>query len=280
MNMHSEAARRPRGRSYLLLACLIAAVPRAALARELDGAPADGAVTLAEQKAAQAFEAYQGKRFADAVALYIEAYDAAPNADILYNVARIYDTKLGDRPLAISFYRRYIGDPGAVADRIPLANERLSALREAELAADRPAPPPATSAVAAPVPVAAAPGWTATEVTGVVMAATGVVALGVGAGFGLAAMAEARTSRDLCDGSLCREQRGIDAAEKATDRARVSTIGLASGGALLALGAACYFWLGGEPSERPEQAAAGSLELGARLSPSASGWSLELAGSW
>jgi len=280
MNMHIEAARRPRGRSYLLLACLIAAWPRAALARELDGAPADGAVTLAEQKAAQAFEAYQGKRFAEAVALYIEAYDAAPNADILYNVARIYDTKLGDRPLAINFYRRYIGDPGAVAERIPLANERLSALRDAEFAAERPAPPRATAALAAPLPLAAARGWTTTEVTGVVMAATGVVALGVGSGFGLAAMDDARTSRDLCDGSLCREQRGINAAEKATDHALLSTIGLASGGALLALGAACYFWLGGEPSERPEQAAAGSLELGAGLAPSPGGWSLELAGSW
>ena len=278
--MPSDAIRRrPRGRSLLLVACLIAAFPRAAVARELDGTQAEGAIALAEQKAAQAFEAYQGKRFAEAVALYIEAYGAAPDADILYNVARIYDTKLGDRPLAINFYRRYIGDPGAVADRIQLANERLVALREAELAASPPAAPRAAPAVAAPVPVVGARSWSKTEVTGVVMAATGVVALGVGAGFGLAAMSEARTSRDLCDGSVCREQRGIDAAKKATDHALVSTIGVASGGALLALGAAFYFWLGGEPSERPEQAA-GSLELGAQLAQSAGGWSLELAGSW
>jgi tetratricopeptide (TPR) repeat protein len=67
---------------------------------------ADAEVVLAEKKAAQAFEAYQAKRFAEAVGLYLEAHRAAPNADVLYNVARIYDAKLGDRPLAISFYRR------------------------------------------------------------------------------------------------------------------------------------------------------------------------------
>jgi tetratricopeptide (TPR) repeat protein len=282
MNMHSEASRRPRGPSYLLLACLIAGVPRLALARDLDGAEAEGAVALAEQKASRAFEAYQGKRFGEAVALYIEAYDASPNADILYNVARIYDTKLGDRPLAISFYRRYIADPGAIADRIQLANERLVALREAELAVSRPAAPLAPSAaatVAAPAPVASSHGPSATDVAGVAMAAAGVVALGVGVGYGFAAMNEASTSRDLCERGVCSEQRGIDAADHAAKHALVSTIGFASGGALLALGAACYFWLGGESSERPEQAS-GGIDLGPRVSQSAGGWSLELAGSW
>jgi hypothetical protein len=281
----SEAPLRLR-RSHLeclFLACLITVSPHAAVAHESDGADADGAVTLAEQKASRAFDAYQSKRFSEAVALYIEAYDASPNADILYNVARIYDTKLADRPLAINFYRRYIGDPGAVADRIRLANERLAALREAELAATRPttaavAPPARSPAV--PVPVGLAPGWSATQLTGVALAATGVVALGVGAGFGLAAMNRARTSKDLCDGTVCRDQRGIDAAEKATDHALVSTIGFASGGALLALGAAFYFWLGDEPSERADQASRGSLQLGAQLAQSRGGWSLELAGAW
>jgi tetratricopeptide (TPR) repeat protein len=290
MNIQSEtdgeAALHPRRRTplrYLFLVCLIAAFPRAALAHDSDGAEADGAVALAEQKASRAFEAYQSKRFSEAVALYIEAYDASPNADILYNVARIYDTKLADRPLAINFYRRYIGDPGAVADRIQLANERLVALREAELAAAQPATTaaaPVARTGAAPVLVPAAPGWSTTELTGVAMAATGVVALGVGAGFGLAAMKSAHTSKDLCNGSVCSEQRGIDANRSARDRALVSTIGFASGGALLALGAAFYFWLGDEPSERPQQASAGNLQLGAQLAQSRGGWSLELAGSW
>jgi tetratricopeptide (TPR) repeat protein len=264
----------------LLTVGLLLNLPGAAAARETDGVEADEAVTRAEQKAAQAFEAYQALRFAEAVALYLEAHEASPNADILYNVARIYDTKLGDRPLAIIFYRRYITDPGAVADRIQLANERLVALREAELVATRTAPvphesSPVASTRAAPPP-AHPPGWTGGELTGAILGATGVVALGVGAGFGLAAMDETSTMRDLCDRNVCREQRGIDAAESATTHARISTLGFASGGALLALGAAFYFWPSGERSESRDQASA----VEARLAQNQGGWSLELSGSW
>ena len=281
MNQSRRATRRPQARScFLLVVGLTLSLPGAALAGQTDGSEADAAIESAEHKAAQAFEAYQAKRFAEAVGLYVEAYDASPNADILYNIARIYDTKLGDRALASTFYRRYITDPGAVADRIQLANERLVALREAELAATQSPPAaggPAASA-AARAPSARAPGWTGTELTGTVLAATGVVALGIGTGFGFAAMDETKTTRDLCDGNLCREQRGIDAAEKATDHARISTIGFASGGALLALGAALYFWPSGEPSESREPASAG--RVGAGLAQNRGGWSLELSGSW
>jgi tetratricopeptide (TPR) repeat protein len=267
----------------------LAAWPSVALAAEVEASDGDASIALSEQKAAQAFEAYQAKHFAEAVGLYLEAHAAAPNADILYNVARIYDAKLGDRPLAINFYRRYITDPGAVADRIQVANERLLALRDAELAvAERPAPAPSAAPDSLPPATttterrpALAMGWTTGEWAGAILAGTGVVALGLGTGFGVAAMDDTRTVRDLCDGNLCREQRGIDAAETATDHARVSTIAFASGGALLALGAAFYFWPGGESRERPEQASASGWELaGAGVAPTVDGWSLEVTGTW
>jgi hypothetical protein len=91
-------------------------------------------------------------------------------------------------------------------------------------------------------------------------------------------MDSASTVHDSCDGNVCADQRGIDAAEKANAHALVSTIGFASGGALLALGAAFYFWLGDEPAERAEQAADGGLQVGARQNHG--GWSLEVGGSW
>jgi hypothetical protein len=253
-------------------------------AREAEGADAD--VTLAESKADQAFRAYQSKHFAEAVALYMEAYNAAPNADILYNVARIYDAKLLDRPLAMNFYRRYITDPGAVADRIQTANERLLALREAEFAATQPTreaePPVAAPVVDAPRTVAYAPppepGWSTAQVLGVVAASTGVIALGVGTGFGIAAMGETKTVNDLCENNVCSEQRGIDSARSAREHATISTIGFASGGALLALGAVLYFWVGGEESAptAPEP----SPSLGARVTELPGGFALELGGSW
>ena len=277
---------RPDCLALLSLTWSLAALPHAAGAAEAEASDGDAAIVLAEQKAAQAFEAYEAKHFAQAVTLYLQAHAAAPNADILYNVARIYDTKLGDRPLAINFYRRYISE-GANADRIQIANERLLALRDAELAvAERPAPAPSAAAAGAVPPRAerrAAPamGWTTGEWAGAILAGTGVVALGIGTGFGVAAMDDTRTVRDLCDGNLCREQRGIDAAETATDHARVSTIAFASGGALLALGAAFYFWPGGESRERPEQAAGSGWELaGAGVAPTADGWSLGVTGTW
>jgi hypothetical protein len=280
-------SRRPPGWSFLLLVpSLLALLTRPVSAREGDGADVNADVASAEQKASQAFDAYQAKRFAEAVALYLEAYRAAPSADVLYNVARIYDTKLGDRPLAISFYRRYITDPGAVADRIQIANERLVALREAEVAATRPAAAPEP---AAPAPAAAAdvradasfgaePGWQAAEVTGVVMGVTGILALGVGTGYGIAAMNEMETVRDICPNNVCSEQRGIDAAESASNHATVSTIALASGGALLALGAVFYFWLGDDPGDGPRQASGKNVQLA--LGPRRGGAALELGGTW
>jgi hypothetical protein len=283
----------PLGWSLILLThCCVATLTVAASAREIDDdGGGDTEVVVAEQTAARAFQAYREKRFAEAVALYLDAYRAAPSADILYNVARIYDAKLGDRPLAISFYRRYISDPGAVADRIQTANERLVALRDAELAATQPtsssegAPARGGGAPArsAPAPAPAEPesSWNGAEVTGAVLGATGIVALGIGTGFGIAALNERQTMRDLCEDNVCSEQRGIDAAASASDHATLSTIAFASGGALLALGAAFYFWLGDEPSEGPRQASDTPdtrLRLGAGAT--AGGLALELGGAW
>lgn len=283
--MSITSARRPLGWSLFFVSHLLAAFPSAARALQAEGTDDAAAVAVAETKAAEAFQAYQQKRFAESVALYLEAYHAAPNADILYNVARIYDAKLGDRPLAINFYRRYITDPGAVADRIELANERLLSLREAELAVTSPAPGPEAAAPAAAADArthAASPeperGWSTPEVLGVIMGTTGIVALGVGAGFGVAAMNETRTVRDLCDGNVCSEQRGIDAAESANGHAAISTIGFAAGGGLLALGAAFYFWIGDESSERPKQSSRPGLQLG--VNDRRGGFELELGGSW
>lgn len=280
--------RRPPGwSSWLLVPGLLAMLGSTASARDADNPNVDSDVAVAEQKAAQAFEAYQARRFPEAVALYLDAYRAAPSADVLYNVARIYDAKLGDRPLAISFYRRYIADPGAVADRIQIANERLVALRDAELAATitdpeperaASAPAPASDTRADSAPSAVHSNWQATEVTGVIMGVTGVVALGVGAGYGIAAMNETNTVDELCPNNVCREQRGIDAAASASDHATVSTIAFASGGALLALGAVFYFWLSDDPADAGSHASAKGLQLALEQRPR--GLAVELGGAW
>jgi tetratricopeptide (TPR) repeat protein len=272
-------------RNAAILLCTVAlGTSHAARARaEEDAAPPNGpAIERAEQRAAQAFQAYERKDYPAAVALYLEAYEASPSADMLYNIARIYDTKLGDRPLAMTFYRRYIADPGAIADRIKTANARLIELREAEIAVDSSAGQAATSGQPQPYGSSAndqappEPSWSSLRWAGVGVGAAGVVGVGVGALFGAKAMSGASTANDLCDGNLCSSERGVSAAKSASNDASLANVGFIAGGLLLATGTVLFI-VGGD--EEPEQSKLGSgLDLRASLAPAHAG--LELSGTW
>lgn len=242
-------------------------------------------VAQAELSAAQAYEAFQRRDYASAVALYEKAFEAAPSADALFNIARVYDLGLRDRPLAIAFYRRYLSDPGATPERIKRANERLTELREAEVAelATRPAAPPAeppAPARAALAPPSALPEqdagaeWSGFEIAALASASAGAVALGVGAGFGISLLSTADRANRECDGNDCSSQRGVDAARAAARDARWANWGLGVGGGLLA--GATLLWLldaGAEQAEPPASM---------QLSPiaGAGGLGVALAGSW
>ena len=264
-----------------------------ALASAEDAATGEpSGVALSEQRAAEAFQAYSKKDYAAAVALYLQAYEAAPNGSILYNIARIYDTKLGDRPLAITYYRRYIADPGAYVERIEFANQRLKQLREAETltqklsdangaakADEATAPsqqhPPAAAKPQTRTPDATeTPGWSTMRWTGVVLGAAGLAALGTGAVFGLSAMSKADTAKQLCDGNACSTQRGVDAANSANDAAMAANIGFFAGAGLLATGVT-LFVLGSRPTTEATPTAV-------RWSPRAtsSDLGLEVSGRW
>jgi hypothetical protein len=269
--------RAPRARSWLWLGAVLSislCSPRASA--EEPAASESSGVALSEQRAAEAFQAYSKKDYSGAVALYLRAYDAAPNGSILYNIARIYDTKLADRPLAITYYRRYIADPGAYTERIEFANQRLTQLREAEAlsekldqSADAKQPERPRARVANERPTGdreAAPdqrsegGWSSIRWAGVALGAVGVATLGTGVGFGLAAMSKARTANELCDGNDCTSQRGVDAANSAERAATISNIGFAAGGGLLLTGLTLFLIGGEEPVQRERGS---SLQVGA-----------------
>lgn len=260
------------------------------IAVSADATNADG-IERAEAYAAAAYEAYSREDYAQAVALYLEAYAASPTAAILYNVARIYDTALHDATLAIRHYERYVSAPDADVYRAARARARLAQLRaarDAALAPERPAPAPVATgsagstgstfpAPAPPHPAAAgeldARFWTPLRVGAVVAGSVGLVAIGLGAGFGVAALSDASTAREYCDGPLCSSQRGIDATHAASKNADIATAGFALGGALLAVGGGMLWAAHGS----------GSSEIaGPRLSPIASSSQLGLAysGSW
>jgi tetratricopeptide (TPR) repeat protein len=270
-------------RETLILACLLTvSAPTRALAETPTPVAARSGVSQAEAYAALAFEAYGRKEYADAVALYQSAYDATPSADALYNIARVYDLGLRDRPLAIAAYRRLLSDPGATPDRIKRANERLQELREAELAATEPPPARAgeagsRSAASAPVPSDAsepANGWSTARVLAVVAGAAGVVSLGVGMGFGALVLADADTANASCVENRCTSQRAVNAAKAAAKEATVATVGIATGAALIAAGTA--LWLGSASSVEPAEPA------GVNVAPlaSASELGLTLSGGW
>ena len=60
-----------------------------------------------DQSSAEFYKAYQAGDYAKALQHYQDSYRLVPTADILFNIAKIYDTKLQDRQLAIDYYRKY-----------------------------------------------------------------------------------------------------------------------------------------------------------------------------
>jgi tetratricopeptide (TPR) repeat protein len=231
--------------------------------------PASTDVSRAENYAADAFAAYEKKDYQEAVVLYLKALEATPSADVLFNLAKIYDTKLNDRQLAMSFYRRYIADPGAEPDRVRVANTRLTELRELEAAAsEKPAAVAATAAVGeqqkGSPPAAKSSGASDSTVppadhglSGMQWAgiATGIVGLGgvaVGTVFGFSAKSDAEIANQECNGNDCRTQRGVDAAKDAATKADVSTASFIAGGALIAVGTVLLLTGGSSaPTEGP-----------------------------
>lgn len=245
-------------------------------------------VKKAEQYAAEAYEAYQAEDFSNAVALYLKALEASPSADILYNIAKLYDVKLKDRKLAMTFYRRYIADPGADPDRIKDTNDRLAALREAELAAGTEPEPTnadgtpvrttggrASTSTGTPPPPPPDEGLSGVQVSGLVLGAVGLVGIGIGTGFGLSAMADADTANQYCEGDLCTAQEGVDAAESASTAATVSTIGFTAGASLLVAGVMLAAFGG---SSDPEEGDSVALQVQPVVGPY--GGSLQLTGRW
>jgi tetratricopeptide (TPR) repeat protein len=247
-------------RRWVVGAALLMAAAGASSPALAEEAAASSDVSKAENYAAQAFEAYERKDYQEAVVLYLKALEAAPSSDVLYNLAKIYDTKLGDRELAMKFYRRYIADPGAEPERVRSANARLAELRELEVAATE-KPTTAPTPAAAPnssqdkeekrlPPADDQSGLTGLQVAGL---ATGLVGIGgvvVGTIFGLSAKSDADTAKKDCNGNDCTTQQGVDAAEDASSKATISTVAFIAGGALTALGTVLLISGARSPAQR------------------------------
>lgn len=266
------------------LLALTLSIPATARAAPLPATESADAVAKAEQLAARAFEAYSRGRHAEALDLYEQAYASAPSADALYNIARVHDVGLDDHTRAIAAYERCLLEPGASPERLARAGERLLQLRSAAARALPAQSWPAQASVPLPpAPVRSEPAplqrWSWLRGASVISGAAGVIGLGVGIGFGVAATSDARRANAACDGNRCRSQPGVDAAESASERATLATVGVGAGMALLASSVTLWLLSDGGPAEREAQP---ELQPGVGLAPVAGTRELGLAveGRW
>lgn len=232
---------------WVVVSVIVSSIWAAAPAARADGSTSSSDVARAEGYAADAFDAYTRKDYAASVALYLKALETAPTADMLYNLARIYDGNLKDRQLAIDYYRRYVRDPGADPARLRTSNERLSQLLELE-AINSESPPiqqraelPSSARAdadnrATTRSKASGSGITSAQVLGILALTAGVTGLGIGVGFGFSAKSDSDVANKFCKGNACSSQQGVDASRDASTAATISTVGFIAGGVLSALG--------------------------------------------
>ena len=239
--------------------------------------PAPANKVASDDLANQAYEAYSRRDFAQAVSLYLRAHQASPlaSAEILYNIAKIYDVKLNDPELATDFYRRFLRAPDADADLVRRATDRVNALR----ADKEPAPTasaPAGAVVVVPVPYAEPPpdgSGRAMRVAGLVVGGAGILTVGVGAVFGLTASSKNNDAKALCNGDACTSRRAITLTDEASTAATASTVLVVGGGIAVVAGAALFLLA---PSR--SVGTASSLRVEPRVGTSAAG--LEVSGVW
>lgn len=244
--------------------------PAAAPGSSGGGATAGTGGGSGEELAAQAYEAYRREEFAQAISLYLRAYQATPSSEILFNVATIYDKKLHEPDLAIDYYRRFLRESDDAA-LVPKASDRLNALRAEREAAKGPTSGAAAASTDPAQTKEEDPGRTM-RTAGLVIGAAGLVGVVVGSVFGLNAKSKNDEAADMCSGTVCRDPRAIPLTSDAQAAATVSTIAFAAGGVALAGGAALYFLAPKKPSGGTGLQVAPQVGLGSA--------GLVLGGSW
>ncbi len=195
-----------------------------------------------EQLAKEAIALYRKGRYREALVRFKMALALEPVANLLYNVARIYE-KLGERERAIEYYERFVRAPDADPAARERARDRIAALR-----AQPAATPGRTARAAAPSEVRrTAPLSPATRLrlrrAGWALVGAGVAVLGTGVALALLARHEQdafHAARDVAS--------KYDARSRAKGFALGADVAFGVGGAALATGVGLLVY---ERIERP-----------------------------
>jgi tetratricopeptide (TPR) repeat protein len=186
----------------------------------------DPAADTAEQLGDDAYRAFEEGKLREAIALYERAFDAAPSARFLLNIAEIYE-RLHDAERAAAYYRRYVEAPDAETELAARARERLDA--PPPPAADMPKTEPTTQATppAAPSPLRT---W------GFVLGGTGLGVVVLGAVLGLVAKSKNDEAGRSCVGQKCSDPRALSLTDQAAGLATAADVAFVTGGLLTAGG--------------------------------------------
>jgi tetratricopeptide (TPR) repeat protein len=252
-------------RVTLLLCAALALVPGWAAA-EPTGTPAERAQAYADL----GYAAYQHEDWNKAIEMYLESYKLSSTADLLFNIAVIYDRKLGNKAMAIEYFRKHNAAADPNPDLVAKANRRIESLTHEAPVGDTgrsgptaPPPPPDRGANM--------------RMGGIATATAGVIALGVGIGFGIAAISKMDQAKTAgCDSTGCPNAAAAALERTANSRGNDSTIGVVAGGVLVAAGVTLYVLAPSKPS-RTESATA-TLMLRPTLTPNTAG--IGLAGTF
>lgn len=100
----------------------------------------------------RAMQAYQNRKYAEAIRGFERAYELRPQPELVYNIARAHEKALQSEE-AIEAYERFLALPGTTADLRAKALNSLGALKReqaAKRAAAAPPPPPPPNIVPPP----------------------------------------------------------------------------------------------------------------------------------
>ncbi|AKU95897.1 hypothetical protein AKJ09_02561 [Labilithrix luteola] len=226
-------------KNMLLLAAALTVVSVPAIANAQSPTTPAADEQTAQTLSDQAYEAYEKGDFSKAISQYLESYKLVPTAEILYNIASIYEKKLNDPKLAIEYYRRHNAATDAKAELVGKATSRIAAL-QAQI--DN---PNGSKSDLKTLPESSGKHESGSGSTlktiGIVTGTIGIVGLGVGAVTGVMASGKHGDAKDAgCSGSTCPTEDARDKEKSAADMATISTITFIAGGALLAGGIIMY----------------------------------------
>jgi tetratricopeptide (TPR) repeat protein len=249
-----------------LLLCVALALAPGWASAEPTGTPAERAQVYADL----GYAAYQNEDWNKAIEMYLESYKLSSTADLFFNIAVIYDRKLGNKSMAIEYFRKHNAAADTNPDLVAKANRRLEDLTHETPVGDT----RKSSPTALPRPPDKGANM---RIGGIVAATVGMIALGAGIGFGVAAISKMDEAKAAgCDSTGCPNDTAAELERTANSRGNYSTIGVVAGGALVAAGVTLYVLAPNKPS-RAESATA-TLMFRPTLTPNTAG--IGLAGTF